>query len=83
MAEKPVAEKLRLLLPHWLEHNHGHRHEFAKWAQAAREQGEGEVARLIEQALAAMAQTDAALAAALAQLGGPAGGGHHHHHHHD
>lgn len=80
MAEKSVAEKLRILLPHWLEHNHGHRNEFADWAQAAREEGEDEVAVLIEQALAAMQQTDAALAEALAKLGGPLAGSSHHHH---
>lgn len=80
MAEKSVKEKLRILLPHWLEHNHGHLHEFAQWAQAAREEGEVEVAALIEKAMAAMQHTDAALSEALAKLGGPpAGGGHHHH----
>lgn len=83
MAEKAVQEKLRLLLPHWLAHNHGHRQEFAKWAQAAREEGEGEIAGLVERAMAAMEQTDAALAAALEKLGGPAADGDHHHHHHE
>lgn len=80
MVEKSVVEKLRILLPHWLEHNYGHRHEFAEWAQAAREEGEEEVAVRIEQALTAMEQTDAALAEALAKLGGPQAGGSHHHH---
>lgn len=81
MARKSTLEKLRVLLPHWLEHNHNHRLEFARWAEAAREEGEKEVAILIERAVTAMQETDAALEAAMAEMGVPPASGHHHHHH--
>jgi hypothetical protein len=84
MAEKTTLEKLRLLLPHWLEHNQSHRQEFVRWAAAARAEGEPEIARLIEEAAAALLATDAALEETMARIGGPpVHGTHHHHHHHD
>jgi hypothetical protein len=82
MAEKSPLDKLRVLLPHWLEHNHGHRHEYAGWAGAARAAGETEVAGMIERAVALMEQTDEVLKEALARMGGADAGNHHHHHHH-
>ena len=33
------AEKLPVLLEHWIEHNASHGEEFEKWAQRAREAG--------------------------------------------
>ncbi|MDH5298014.1 MAG: hypothetical protein OEV91_03260 [Desulfobulbaceae bacterium] len=82
MNDKSTVEKLRVLLPHWIEHNHSHMAEFVKWAAAAREEGLAEVALLIDKAVATMDQTDHALSEALGKVGGPLGG-HHHHHHHD
>ncbi len=83
MTEKTGAEKLRILLPHWIEHNHSHGAEFKKWAELAAQEGQAEVAALLEQAIAAMAQTDTILEEALERLGGPAGGHHHHGHGHE
>ncbi len=82
MSDKSTVEKVRVLLPHWIEHNHSHKAEFVKWAAAAREDGLEEVAGLIDQAVAAMDAGNAALGRALEKVGGAAGGGHHHHHHH-
>jgi hypothetical protein len=81
MAEKSALEKLRVLLPHWLEHNRNHRLEFAGWAEAVRQEGDQEVALLIERATAAMEQTDAALEEVMAKIGVDQAGGRHHHHH--
>jgi len=68
-------EKLRVLLPHWIEHNGEHAEEFREWAQRA---GEAEdpilaAAELVEEA-------NARLEEALEMLGGPS---EHHHHHHE
>ena len=82
MGDKSTVDKLRVLVPHWIEHNHSHKAEFVKWAAAAREEGLGEVAGLIDKAVATMDQADEALGKALIQLGGAKGGDHHHHHHH-
>ena len=38
-----VAEKLKVLLEHWIEHNAAHGEEFEKWAQRAKEAGLKEV----------------------------------------
>lgn len=65
-------EKLRLLLPHWLEHNQKHKLEFESWALALRQEGEIEAADLIVKAIAGMTTLDDNLAAALDKLGGAA-----------
>lgn len=90
MDQKTTIDKLRVLLPHWVEHNHHHGDEFRKWASQAREEGQGPVAELLEQAVASMAATDALLEQALTVIGGPVKEHHHHHghdghhhHHHD
>lgn len=81
MTEKTNTEKLRILLPHWIEHNHSHGAEFKKWAETIREEGRNEVAELIERAIATMKDTDGILSEALQKIGGPMEEGHHHHHH--
>ncbi len=82
MVEKTEVEKLRILLPHWIEHNQSHEAEFKKWAAAARHEGKEEVSTLIEQAVASMDSANHALTEALAKVGGgKEGEGHHHHHH--
>ena len=83
MDEKTTKEKLQVLIPHWLEHNHGHAHEFKKWADAARQEGLITEAGLIDKAIGIMHEADALLSEALVKLGGPAPGGHHHHHGHE
>lgn len=80
MTEKTELEKLRILLPHWIEHSHSHQEEFEKWADTAKQEGEMTAASEIKKALTAMADADAALKKALESLGGQMEGHHHHHH---
>jgi hypothetical protein len=77
-------DKLRVLIPRWIEHNEEHTREFRQWAEGA-----GVVAADILLAAERMADVNAPLADALEKLGGPlpADFGHHHdhghnHHHH-
>ncbi|MEN8189946.1 MAG: hypothetical protein ABFS19_08890 [Thermodesulfobacteriota bacterium] len=78
-------EKLRVLLPHWIEHNDGHGVESSKWADIAREAGEEAVAGRIDDAVRGMAEVSRLLNEALEKAGGPLEHSHHHdhHHHHD
>ncbi len=82
MKEKTALEKLRILLPHWIEHSHSHQHEFKKWAETARNEGKEDVATCIEKALSALSEADKALEVGIASLGGKIDDGHGHHHHH-
>ncbi len=75
-------EKLRVMLPHWVEHNRSHEAEFLKWAALAANAGENELARLLQEAVAGLKAADKALGRALELVGGAAESGHHHHHHH-
>lgn len=59
------VEKLRVLIPHWMEHNAEHAEEFRRWAQQA-----GEAAGEILAAAEAMQRVNAALSNALEKLGG-------------
>lgn len=75
-------EKLRVILPHWIEHNIGHGLEFAKWASTMDTAGEKELAGLLQKAESFLQSADAVLKEALAKAGGEiTDGGHHHHHH--
>jgi len=85
-----VIEKLRVMLPHWIEHNHGHAQEFARWADQLGET-EGELAGQLRQAVKSLEEAQHALEEALALTGGApseeeackgSDHGHHHHHHH-
>ncbi|OGQ98851.1 MAG: hypothetical protein A2521_11135 [Deltaproteobacteria bacterium RIFOXYD12_FULL_57_12] len=77
-------DKLRVLLPHWIEHNRGHLAEFRKWATMAGSSATPQAAMLLEQAAARLAEADVALAQALVQLGGAVPDSPHpHHHDHD
>jgi predicted RNA-binding protein len=60
------GEKLRVLIPHWMEHNAEHAEEFRQRAQQA-----GEAQTEILAAAEAMQQVNAALSVALEKLGGP------------
>ena len=76
-------DKLRVLLPHWIEHNHSHEAEFKKWADIMQKNDAPDIALLIEKAISNMKNADTALAGALEKIGGPLEdkNGHHHHHH--
>jgi len=62
--------KLRVLLPHWIEHNEEHAASFQRWVAGARELGREETARRIEEAVQRMAACNQTLKAALEALEG-------------
>jgi len=73
-------EKLRSLIPHWIDHNHEHADEYLKWAEKA-----GEASRFIKEAAAALDKVNWSLKQAVDEIGGPVEYDHHphkHHHHH-
>jgi hypothetical protein len=70
-------DKLRVLLPHWIEHNAEHAADFRTWAGRA-----GEAESEVEAAAVHMEAANESLASALAKLGGPIAGPDHDHHHH-
>ena len=79
-------EKLRVMLPHWIEHNLGHGAEFTQWADKLTADTP-EVAALLRRAVNYLQQAQSALEDALEKSGGPLEGhthhghkGHHHHH---
>ena len=74
-------EKLRALLPHWIEHNQEHSAEFERWAETAASAAHGEAAELIRLAAQEMGQANVALQHALDELGGPVSLEAHHHTH--
>ncbi len=75
-------EKLRVMLPHWIEHNQGHGKEFSQWADKLTVDNP-EVAVLLRNAVKSLEEAETALEETLGRVGGPlAGGGVHHHHHH-
>jgi hypothetical protein len=59
------VEKLRILIPHWIEHNQEHAAEFRHWVEQA-----GEAAPDILAAADEMIQVNASLTTALEKLGG-------------
>jgi hypothetical protein len=65
------ADKLRVLIPHWIEHNAEHADEFCRWAKQA-----GDAAPDILAAATAIAHANESLATALEKLGGALS--HHH-----
>jgi len=62
--------KLRILLPHWIEHNQDHAASLQHWIVRAQELGQEEAARRIQQAVERMAACNRALTAALKALEG-------------
>lgn len=77
------VEKLRILLPHWIEHNRDHGLEFAKWASQVRGAGQEETAELLERAAASLRTAEAALREALQKAGGTLDGHGEHHGRHN
>jgi hypothetical protein len=82
MSEKTGIEKLRILLPHWIDHNNSHIAEFTKWKDIAASEAGEKAVKKIEEAVAAMEKCGVALDEALEELGGALEDHHHHHHHH-
>ncbi len=79
MTKQNTIKKLRVLLPHWIEHNNNHIAEFRKWSSEAKNESEQEVASLLDQAIKDMEGTGKSLSKALKEIGGPLEGEHHHH----
>jgi hypothetical protein len=71
MTTLTIRDKLRILLPHWMEHNAEHAADFRRWAELA-----GEPEADIRAAADQMEEANKALAAALEKLGGPVEHGH-------
>jgi hypothetical protein len=71
MATGTDEGKLRVLLPHWIEHNAEHAAEFRNWAERARAAGQEEVADEIDTAAKELGWVNEALSAALEKLGAP------------
>ncbi|MHC4267092.1 MAG: hypothetical protein ACYSTS_01380 [Planctomycetota bacterium] len=80
MSEQNTIKKLRVLLPHWIEHNNNHIAEFRKWEGEAKKESEQEVSRLLDNAIRNMEEAGKSLSEALKEIGGPLEGEHHHHH---
>ena len=76
MATMTGQGKLRVMLPHWIEHNAEHAADFRLWAGLA-----GEAEADIEAAAAQMEAANDALTAAYAKLGGSMGNYDHYHQH--
>lgn len=81
-----VIEKLRVMLPHWVEHNRSHGKEFAGWAEELAGT-HVDLAGQLNKAVSALEDAQQALEKALEMTGGPRAdeGGHkhnHHNHHH-
>jgi hypothetical protein len=72
-------EKLRVLLPHWIEHNEEHEAEFREWAERLRQAGHEEAAQNIVAAADHLGEANSPLSEALKKLGGPL----EYHHHHE
>ncbi len=75
-------DKLRVMLPHWIDHNRGHGREYAEWARHMGNCGQDEIAALLSRAETLLQQADTALQEALRKAGGPPDGHEEHHHHH-
>ena len=58
-------ERLRVLIPHWIEHNQEHADEFRRWADQA-----GNASPQLLAAAEAIAQANQSLSVALEKLGG-------------
>ena len=72
MATMTDQDKVRALLPHWIEHNAEHAAEFRQWAEKVRAEGQEEVAEEIALAAKELGWVNEALSSALEKLGGPA-----------
>lgn len=77
-------DKLRVLLQHWIEHNHGHTADFEKWQKIMANEDQAAIAENIANAIKKTKEIDTILAKALDSAGGKKDSGHgdHHHHHH-
>ena len=76
-------EKLRVMLPHWIEHNKNHEKEFNKWVAIISSGKEIEVAALLKKAVSSLQNIDTILSLIADKIGalkGEDSQGHTHHH---
>jgi len=77
-------EKLRTLLPYWIEHNAEHANDFRVWIERIRPGGYAHVVEHLEAAIERIESANHDLQGALEHLGAPheaASHDHAHHHH--
>ena len=77
-ADADSKKKLRILLPHWIDHNGEHAREFREWAERA-----GPAKASILSAARLVEEANERLEEALETLGGPLERHHTHDHAHD
>lgn len=78
------ADKLRVLIPHWIEHNKEHAQEFLDWAkQTSQAVADENAIADVRNAAKAMESVNAHLQTALEKLGGALEYDHDHDHGHD
>ena len=76
-------EKLRVILPHWIEHNKNHEKEFNKWLAIISIGNETEVAALLNKAVSSLQNIDTVLSLIADKIGAlPGDPSHDHTHHH-
>jgi len=77
------VEKLRALLPHWIEHNAEHANDFRAWIERLHAAGQAHVAEHLQAAVEKIESANHDLHVALDHLGGAAhDAGHDHAHPH-
>jgi hypothetical protein len=77
-------DKLRVMLPHWIEHNQSHASEFSQWQEKLADDTP-EVAALLATAVRSLKEAQTALEETLEKAGGALESAHGHgksHHHH-
>ena len=74
-------EKLRVLLPHWLEHNASHADDYRAWIERAQAAGAEHVAEHLAAAVEKLAGANRDLQGALEHLGEPDAAASHDHPH--
>lgn len=84
MTARTALDKLRILLPHWIDHNRRHGEEFRQWAETARADELATPARHLADAADAIRAADAQLREAAHAIGvDPDKAAHTHAHTHD
>ncbi len=81
-AGEALLGKLRVLLPHWIEHNGEHAESFCTWAGRARAAGDAHLAAHIEEAARKIEAANRDLEGALEHIGAAASDHAHLHHDH-
>ena len=70
MSSDDTLGKIKILLGHWIEHNHEHGEEFREWADRIKALGKTEAGDDIAQAAQKMVAAGELLSQALDKLGG-------------